>query len=78
MPQTIARVDIGVVISTSRLPRARSSLSEVGAWLLSSIMPRNDCMTSDISSTTPPLGVSIPYAIALAIPIPSPAIAASQ
>ena len=60
LPQTIARVEIGVVISTSRLPRTRSSPSEVGAWPLSSIRPRNDCRISDMISMKPPLGVSIP------------------
>ena len=78
LPQTIARVEIGVAISTSRLPRTRSSPREVGAWPLSSSMPRNDCTTIDMISTKPPLGVSSPYAIALATPIPTAAIAPNQ
>ena len=75
LPHTLARVEIGVDISTSRLPRTRSSASELGAWLLSRSMPSDDCNSIDVISTKFPAGVSIPNCIALAIPIPVPAIA---
>ena len=44
----------------SPVARASSSASELGAWPLSSSMPRDDCITIDMINTKPPAGVSIP------------------
>jgi hypothetical protein len=46
LPHTIASVEIGASISTSRLPRNRSSPSAVGARTESSMKPSTDCRNS--------------------------------
>ena len=61
LPQTIAPVEIGATISTSRLPRFRSSPSAVGDWTVSSIRPSIDCKVIARWIMNPPVMLSIPW-----------------
>lgn len=54
LPQTIVRVDRGVVKRTSRLPRTRSSPSEAVAWTLTIIRPNRNCKCSAMISVKDP------------------------